>query len=410
MLITIQSDNRNFSWAIGKNPNNPLPLGKSIRKGYGIGQFIDPQQYRVLFLDAPDEISYPYGMDDEFAYLHNAELVSPMVGLNIIGTFFGKIYSEHDTVANHKVTILALEVSDRTLRLFNNNAFNGFTVNAVDNWQWNGYKTVIVEAAERTLSQLFDFLNVFLLQTAFDNRVWLDRSEELAVKYINALINVGASYHMRYIFKINLLRKNEVFDNLIGVLNGTQYKFTKGNTQMARQDWTSGHFTAPSLIDLGCGEGNYFKYESKFTNYYAVDIDPVVLADAETYLRRKRPQSEIEFFANIADVPTNIGRCDILLSEVIEHVPLDELPALLRSLERFDYEKIIITTPNAAFNPYFNMADDTMRHDDHKWEMTTADLSHYLTSLGYDITVEPVGDMVGDVAVTTGIIIKKVIN
>lgn len=403
MIITIDSENKDMSWVIGKNPHSQIPFAKKIRKGFGIGWFVNERSYRVAFLDAADEISYPRYSSDTFAYLHNAELVSPLAGIGILTKFFGTIYPEKDIVTKQTATILALELSERTLKMMS--YFTSFRIETDNIWSWDGYKTVRV-TARTTLDSFVKFLGIFFLQSMFDNKARMPyRSDDLAKKYIDALIDLDAPFPVRYAFKKNLLGNPTLFSSNKELLDTGGFNFMHGSTQDARIAWVKNQIGAKNLIDLGCGEGDYFFLENMFDTYHAVDIDSDVLAYAKRRLARKNPKSEIKFYDDITHVKTN-ARVDILLAEVIEHIDLEILPDFINYLlDSFNVNKIIITTPNKAFNPYWGIPDGEFRRDDHKWEMTSQELSDFMAGLGYNFEIYPVGDMAGEISTTTGIII-----
>jgi hypothetical protein len=105
-------------------------------------------------------------------------------------------------------------------------------------------------------------------------------------------------------------------------------------------------------------------------------------------------RGEIQEFVNTTDP----SRTDILLTEVIEHMPLNDADVLVKSILNSDFRKFIITAPNEEFNKFYGMAEDELRHDDHHYEPTFDEffnwcsvLSH-TTGLKYDLHVFGIGD------------------
>jgi hypothetical protein len=118
---------------------------------------------------------------------------------------------------------------------------------------------------------------------------------------------------------------------------------------------------------------------------------------------------------NLDDVPTQDlqEKTDVLLVEVIEHMPLADAEKLIRAVfERVNFNRIFITTPNKEFNQFFSDDEEHMRHDDHHWEMDRGDFYKWFLGLGVlpDDCVaiaHDVGDQVNGIAMTTGLVIER---
>ena len=86
-----------------------------------------------------------------------------------------------------------------------------------------------------------------------------------------------------------------------------------------------------------------------------------------------------------------------VLMEVIEHVDPERLPALERAVFGFAApETIVVTTPNAEYNPQFaGLAPGALRHRDHRFEWTRAQFRDWAQQTagthGYQVSFRPVG-------------------
>lgn len=101
--------------------------------------------------------------------------------------------------------------------------------------------------------------------------------------------------------------------------------------------------------------------------YYAVDHDEKFERLAENISRRYDHDNLV--FMNSLEQFDSRDCVNILLTEVIEHNPLKDAKELIIKALMYNFNKIIITTPNVEFNRFYTM-DTEMRHDDHHFEPT----------------------------------------
>jgi hypothetical protein len=110
-----------------------------------------------------------------------------------------------------------------------------------------------------------------------------------------------------------------------------------------------------------------------------------------------------EFYTDNAEEQVNI-----ILTEVIEHNSMDEAKALITKALSYNFNKLIITTPNVEFNPFYSM-EDTFRHEDHCFELTRDEFRSLITSCieGNKVNVEYfyLGDSLNGIQPTQGCII-----
>lgn len=164
---------------------------------------------------------------------------------------------------------------------------------------------------------------------------------------------------------------------------------------------------AHRVVDLGCGEGALLRElitDPTFTEVVGVDVSAGELRKAERRLNLDRmPDSQrarlhlLQSSATYRD--TRIQGYDaVVLMEVIEHLDLDRLPALERSVFADAHPgAVIVTTPNAEFNVTFaHLAAGTMRHPDHRFEWTRDEFAGWAARVadehGYAVRLLPVGD------------------
>lgn len=132
---------------------------------------------------------------------------------------------------------------------------------------------------------------------------------------------------------------------------------------------------ARTVLDLGCGDGDLVLRLLDLpglTRITGIEIDAARLRQAQARLagtpeKSARVQlacaSATQFHPNLA------GYGCACLVEVIEHLP----PADINRLERAVFAAmrpghVIVTTPNAEYNPVLGVPDHRFRHPDHQFE------------------------------------------
>ena len=117
----------------------------------------------------------------------------------------------------------------------------------------------------------------------------------------------------------------------------------------------------------------------------------------------------LELYASLDEVAIQADM-DILLMEVIEHMSLEEAGNLLKRLLSYSFHQLILSTPNKDFNAFYGLSEEQMRHEDHKFELSTQEFQTWLTATVGDtfvIQFFTTGDQVNGVATTQGAIIEK---
>lgn len=142
-----------------------------------------------------------------------------------------------------------------------------------------------------------------------------------------------------------------------------------------------------------------------------MDIDEAAL---ETVSRKARAK-ELD---NLVALPSirhfldqyNGEQVDVILTEVIEHMSPEEAQALIVQVcAEVDFDRFIITTPNADFNPFYEL--DGYRHPDHKWEMGREEFGQWIAGFigttGCQAEPVAIGDGVNSIRTTQGVILRK---
>lgn len=140
------------------------------------------------------------------------------------------------------------------------------------------------------------------------------------------------------------------------------------------------------LLELGCGEGAYFKAHTKhYTTVNSIEPDADVFNEA-THARRKIKAEEVITLHNTdamsyLETVESLSGIDVLLTEVLEHIDYDESMAIIDKVLSLNPNKFLITLPNHEFNTYYGYAPGEFRHDDHLWEPTIEQFTNIVDML-----------------------------
>lgn len=173
---------------------------------------------------------------------------------------------------------------------------------------------------------------------------------------------------------------------------------------------------AHRVADLGCGEGRLLRdllADATFSQVVGADVSERALARAERRLNLDRMPDSVRARLTLRQSSVTYrddelaGFDAIVLSEVIEHVDPDRLPALAANvLGHAAPATVVLTTPNAEHNRrYPGLAHGGFRHADHRFEWTRAELADWAGTVadryGYVVELRAVGDDDPDVGPPT---------
>jgi SAM-dependent methyltransferase len=163
---------------------------------------------------------------------------------------------------------------------------------------------------------------------------------------------------------------------------------------------------ARTVLDLGCGEGALLAAllaDSRFTRVVGADVSFRALQVAARTLRLEqlpdRTRARIELVQTALTYrDTRLAGFDAaVLMEVVEHLDPPRLPALEAAVLGASRPRlVVVTTPNVEYNTRYELAPGRLRHTDHRFEWTRAQLRDWADGVaarqGYAVTYAGVGD------------------
>lgn len=162
---------------------------------------------------------------------------------------------------------------------------------------------------------------------------------------------------------------------------------------------------ASSVIDLGCGPGQFLRVlldEPAFTRVAGTDVSTGALVRAERGLRldrmgdRQRERLTLFQGALTYEDPRFAGYDAAVLMEVVEHVDPPRLDALERVvLGTARPGLVVVTTPNVEYNALYEGLSGP-RHADHRFEWTRAEFAAWAERVGerygYRASIDGIGE------------------
>ncbi|GAA1894678.1 3' terminal RNA ribose 2'-O-methyltransferase Hen1 [Streptomyces durmitorensis] len=164
---------------------------------------------------------------------------------------------------------------------------------------------------------------------------------------------------------------------------------------------------AGRVLDLGCGQGQLVQAllkDTRFTEIAGVDVSMRALTIASRRLKLdrmgERQADRVKLFqGSLAYTDKRLKGYDAaVLSEVIEHLDEERLPALEYAVFGSARPRtVLVTTPNVEYNVRWEtLPAGHVRHGDHRFEWTREEFRGWARQVaerhGYDVEFVPVGE------------------
>ncbi len=407
-LLQLNSSNPKLSYIISKKPGSMAC--RSMKNGRLFGWYSSADSiFNCYFKDHDSDGSYGNDKgDDGFSYFSPSSYNSPSAYLDILSEFFSsaiKKSSIDDTEGcTNTLTINLINVKRKYLDIFQKYFTNvAITFEEVVP---NNFK--ITFSTNKSIKELLAFSQLFFIFNVLRSRRLTDGEIE---KYIKVMGTVKFPYFIGYLFSANVLRDKATFNKHVGLLEANsieKVKYEYGFLQQQRIRVIEKLVdTGMDVYDIGCGEGGYVKaIAHKLLDgkkYWAIDTDE----EMRKIIERKYDAPNVAYGSLF---PTPENDCTIILSEVIEHMEKPRATQFVRDkllLGGDKIKKMIITSPNASFNlNYFD--DDSLRHDDHKFEMTGGEFVEWVNEIkgNRTATIFGIGDNVNGIQPTSACVLE----
>jgi hypothetical protein len=437
MIIKITSTNQDFISLLRKNPNSFEGVQlRQIKKGVGIGHIVSNHEYHLVFHDTNHSFVDKY----ENSKIDYNSFSDPRVFLSLASEFLRDLMIDKQAWFDDKITWLNdtkvsdLDVEGYTHQIYIENIY-------VDSLSKNkkfilstyypqielihkcGNLFSLKITTNKSLHELINLTALSCMYLSATNTLRGYFNMDMIRKYIRIMKNLDpVPYFVIYLFAKRCVRSKEDFELLKSELNSVfkgDLNMTWGTTQVMRLNFISQKILTEgkinnNVLEIGCGQLNYAqKLLGKLDDtktWYAVDkVDYSKLISS---LSKKHSKKKIVFSNNLNElcIPDN-SIC--LLIEVIEHMLFDEAKKLVEYiLTKYKPSRLIITTPNFAFNKHFALSG--FRHEDHHFELNSDEFKNFieliLCNSNYEANYFGIGDEINGEFITSGaeIILREI--
>lgn len=435
MIIKIKSENDRLLDVLFKNPDTDLGLYfKPLKNGQIVGNAIDRHHYEAVFQDT----KYSY-LPEDSNQIDYQSYCSPLVVLHICNELFGHILKSKEEFATKPIKWLNITQGEADTESCTIEV-PSFYIDS--NWYRNGrflltkyFDGITIEQQSSRVFKLtihaksvFEAVNLLALTALFTHvtnnySVYTYIDDMLAQKYGRILTNIDhVPYFVFYLFIMRAVKSIRQFEELKPAFesylekNGLKANLVLEGTYRQRVQFITSQLEKDiSVLDIGCGEFTYYKKmmaQDFAASYYAVDTNSDFERLAQTISRRYEGDNLI--FLHSLEAFDSDESVNILLTEVIEHNPLEEAKELIKKALALNFNKLIITTPNVTFNQFYSMEKE-LRHDDHHFELTEQAFEELIEdcirdkadSKKYKTQFFRLGDSLNDIQPTLGCIITK---
>lgn len=431
MIIKINSGNNQLLDVLNRNPNTDEGLYlQSWKRGVLVGNAVSAHQYDVVFQD--QRRSY---VPEDSSSIDFQSYSSPQVVLDICSEMFNHLTRNRDEYLEREIKWLAksykeIDNEKCTIEVPTFYIHSGWAQgdDFLLSKYFDGVQVVQKVGHNYTLTiegnTIFDAINLLCIVCVFvhiTNRYGISTyiDDMYGQKYARILTNYpSVPYFVFYLFIKRLAKTERLFSGFKPVFEqylsdqGIEAKLTYLPTHKARINYIVDRIDkSRPVLDIGCGEFLYYKSlirRNFFEEYVGVDEDPK-FAEIAKIIDMRYGSENLTFYTDLESVDK--GRTyNIILSEVIEHNPMDDAVSLVRSALTFNMNQCIITTPNVEFNKFYSDSLES-RHDDHDFELTREEFIEFINKCidgrtDLDVEIDFIGDSLNGIQPTQVAVIK----
>lgn len=476
-FIVIESNNPKFSYVINKNPATS-PHIRSLRKGFCLGWFHDESnesnesnnanmnnidnidnttdtdiisnksKYIVRFIDTEENVSFPRNKEDLYDYLPYMQYCSPLLVTCVVREMFNTTLnqgSQDDAVCYCSIEQAIMKLNKRSINLINKlNIFVKDYKVTITPTNTNKLYKFVITSNNSTINDLFKYAYMlgYIINCITFGYIEIPAASALD-KVIKIINDLNLSYYVRYTIKMYMLGRKD-FTRIKSALEGNDnnvHKITMmyGNTQCQRFEtikkytteflsYSKTHSKSPHIVDIGCGEGyyvrnllGYIKMQKIDVVYHAHDIDDTEMDKIDILIKSNKIYSVVKPYRSFNDMINTLASLNndstvmIIFSEVIEHIPCDQVKLFMIDLiNRINFNMMLVTTPQVEFNKHYLIAEGEFRHVDHKQEFTKSEFEAFMNDVVFsskrNMNIESeyimIGDVVDNVSVSQGMILR----
>jgi small RNA 2'-O-methyltransferase len=395
-MIEITSTNPHLSFILEKNPNtqreSKQAFERELRKGRLYGWFPTDaaDRFRMLFVDAKTESSFNR-QNQQFEYLDRTRYSSSYLPIAAIGTMLAKAMKQRhelDLDGYTNTFSCMIETSNTSLArrmLRNTPEITLEPVNIAGNPAHHLFNMRV--ETNKSVHHMLNLIQVFCIMQAIEDRnLWIDMRESDVRKYVRSMNIIDAPYYLRYTLTAFGIPSEQVFNAIREELSGDKFVLNFGNTQDHREAGIIPELPGGDLLwDIGCGELRYTrKLCKRYAEIVAFDADPNI-QEKNQFRLKNRDINNVTLCGKV--VPESFEQfkpgTDILMTEVLEHMPKEDAMELLSAIEALPFRYAIFTVPNKDFNKFYGFTEEDTRHDDHHYEPTENEFKDMLVAAGY---------------------------
>lgn len=270
----------------------------------------------------------------------------------------------------------------------------------------NKQSTIVINAS--SIKKALESCCVISLITSFYEEDYYIENVQY-MKYLKFAVGLTSEYSMLRQM-VSFIKSDVLYNEARPFIEMTPFNIMRPRAFDARRNFYKDEMVsktnATELLELGCGEGNYFKAHLKqYKIVNSIEPDEEVFIDA-THMCRKIKAEEVVKLHNtdamsyLSTVET-LENVDVLMTEVLEHIDYAESMNIIDKVMSLKPNKFLITLPNFDFNTYYGYKPNEFRHDDHLWEPTVNEFESLFDSLkliyesnGYIVQDHYLGDNV----------------